>query len=116
MRLRLAAAIVILLGTPAFAQSTAGLAGISGVVRDATGAVVPNAKVVVSNESRGVVRNVTTNEAGLFIAPALVPAPGYSVNVSAPGFTDYEAPNLELLVGQNMNLKEIGRASCRERV
>jgi hypothetical protein len=104
MQPRLAAAIVIFVGTTAFAQSTAGLAGISGIVRDATGAVVPNANVVVSNESKGVVRKLTTNEAGLFTAPALVPAPGYSVKVSAPGFTDYAVQNLGLLVGQNMNL------------
>ena len=49
MQPRLAAAIVIFVATTAFAQSTAGLAGISGIVRDATGAVVPNANVVVSN-------------------------------------------------------------------
>src|SRR5437762_26458 len=87
-----------------FAQSTAGLAGISGVVRDAAGSLVPNAKVVVSNESKGVTRNLTTNDAGLFTAQALVPAPGYSVKVDANGFSGYEAKDLELLVGQNMNL------------
>src|SRR5262245_26601614 len=104
MRSLLSVAIVISLGTTVYSQSTAGLAGISGVVRDATGAVVPNAKVVVSNESKGVVRNVTTNEVGLFTAPALTPARGYSVKASASGFTEYEAQGLELLVGQNLNL------------
>src|SRR2546427_7663740 len=88
-------------GTAAFAQSTAGLAGISGVVRDATGASIPNAKVAVSNESKGIVRHLTTNDTGLFTAPGLVPAPGYAVSVSVPGFSAYEAKNLELLVGQN---------------
>src|SRR5690349_11448874 len=72
----LAASVVILLGTTAFAQSTAGMAAISGIVRDATGAVVPNANVVVSNDSKGIVRNLTTNDAGLFTAPALAPASG----------------------------------------
>ena len=91
MRSLLFVAIVISLGTAVYSQSTAGLAGISGVVRDATGAVVPNAKVVVSNESKGVVRNLTTNEAGLFTAPALTPARGCSVKASASGFTEYEA-------------------------
>src|SRR5206468_3008073 len=105
MRTLLIATIAIAsFGTAAFAQSTAGLAGISGVVRDVTGAAVPNAKVAVSNESKGVVRNLTTNDAGLFTAPALVPAPGYAVSVNAPGFAPYDAKNIELLVGQNMNL------------
>src|SRR5690349_9636561 len=88
----------------AYAQSAAGLAAISGVARDATGAVVPNAKVTVSNQSKGIVRKLTTNDAGVFTAPALVPAPGYEVTVDAPGFAHFEARNLELLVGQNMNL------------
>ena len=34
----------------AFAQAAGGLSGISGIVRDASGAVVPNAEVVVSVE------------------------------------------------------------------
>jgi len=88
----------------AWAQSAAGLSSISGVVRDATGAVVPNAKVLVANQSKGIVRNLTTNDAGLFTAPALAPAPGYSVAVEAQGFNRYEAKDLELLVGQNLNL------------
>src|SRR5438105_996064 len=105
MRTLLIATIAIAsFGIAAFAQSTAGLAGISGVVRDASGAAVPNAKVAVSNESKGVVRKLTTNEAGLFTAPALVPAPGYSVSVNAQGFAPFDAKNLELLVGQNLTL------------
>ncbi|MFB3830178.1 MAG: carboxypeptidase regulatory-like domain-containing protein, partial [Bryobacteraceae bacterium] len=88
----------------AFAQSTAGFGSISGVVRDASGAVIPGAKVAVSNESKGIVRNLITNDAGLFTAPALVPAQGYAVTVDAEGFTRYEAKSLELLVGQDLNL------------
>src|SRR5450759_852915 len=86
--------LIVLSWSAAFAQSTAGLASISGVVRDGTGGVVPNAKVVVGNESKGIVRNLTTNAAGLYAAQALVPAPGYSVVVDAPGFARYEAKGL----------------------
>jgi len=89
----------------AFAQSAAGVGGISGVVRDPSGAVVPNAKVVIASDARGVVRTLSTNEAGVFSAPALIPGPGYKVTVSAPGFAPYEASGLELLVGQNMDLQ-----------
>jgi hypothetical protein len=47
-----------------FAQATGGLSAISGVVRDATGSVVPNAQVLVVNDPRG------------FSTPPLVPATG----------------------------------------
>lgn len=78
--------LLLLFVSAALAQSNAGLAGISEVVRDASGAVIPGAKVVVANESKGIVRNLATNHAGLFAAPALAPAPGYAVTVDAPGF------------------------------
>ena len=89
----------------ALAQSAGGLAGISGMVHDASGASVPNAKVVVSNDTNGTKREITTNQAGLFAAPALVPAAGYKVAVTAPGFSGYEVKDIVLQVGQNMDLQ-----------
>src|SRR6266568_1283999 len=91
-------------GASAFAQSVAGLGAISGTVRDASGAAVPAAQVVVSNESKGIKRTVETTEAGVFTAPSLVPAPGYSVIVSKPGFNQYEVKDIQVLVGQNLGL------------
>ncbi len=88
----------------AFGQAAAGAAGISGVVRDASGAFVANAKVVISNQALGVTRSLTTNEDGIFAAPALVPASGYSVTISAAGFSPWELGNIQLLVGQNVDL------------
>ncbi len=87
-----------------FAQSTAGFSGITGVVRDASGASVAKAKVVVNNSVRGIVRNLTTNEAGIFSAPGLPPAASYSVSVSASGFATWEVKEIELAVGQNLDL------------
>ncbi len=70
----------------AYAQAVAGLGGVSGTVRDASGSSIPDATVVVSNDSRGIKRTMQTTDAGVFSAPALVPAAGYSVSVSKPGF------------------------------
>ena len=75
-----------LLTAPARAQSAAGQSGISGTVHDATGAVVPGAKVVISTAAQGEVRTITTNSAGVFSAPALLPGSGYKVTVTVPGF------------------------------
>src|SRR5258707_6267403 len=80
------------------------MAGIAGVVRDSSGAVVPNARVVVSNDGKGIVRNLLTNEVGVFTAPALMPASGYRVVVDATGFATYEVNDLQLPVGANLNL------------
>ena len=86
------------------AQSTGGLAGISGVVRDPSGASVPKAKVVISSDSQGTLRSLSTNDSGIFTAPALTPGAGYKVTVTATGFSTYEAKDIQLQVGQNLDL------------
>src|SRR2546423_781108 len=87
----------------AFAQ-VAGMGAISGAVRDASGAVVPDAQVVVANESKGIHRAIRTSEAGVFAATALVPATGYVVTVTKQGFSTYEAKDIQVQVGQNVDL------------
>ncbi|HEV1284261.1 MAG TPA: TonB-dependent receptor, partial [Bryobacteraceae bacterium] len=87
-----------------WAQAAAGVAGISGVVHDASGAAVPNAKVVISSDARGELRSISTNSAGLFSAPALIPGPGYKVTVTAAGFAAWEVKDIDLRVGQDLTL------------
>lgn len=89
--------------TGAFAQ-VAGMGAISGNVRDASGGAVPDAQVVISNESKGIKRNLRTTEAGIFAAPSLIPAEGYVVQVSKQGFNNYEAKSIQVQVGQNVEL------------
>ena len=96
-------AVAALLPPAAFSQAAAGFGGISGIVRDSTGASVPNAEVVIDNGTKGVHRTLKTNEAGLFAAPALVPASGYTVKVTAAGFAPYDA-NVQVEVGQTVDL------------
>ncbi|HUK17136.1 MAG TPA: TonB-dependent receptor [Bryobacteraceae bacterium] len=104
MRLDSKAALLLLICAPAFAQSAAGLAAISGVVRDPSGAPVPDARVAISNDFQGAIRTVVTNGGGMFTAPALLPGAGYRVNVAATGYAAYETLDLDLKVGQNLNL------------
>ena len=96
--------IAVLAGATAFGQAVAGFGGISGVVRDSSGAVVPNASVMVSNESKGIRRALTSNTAGVFTAPALTPASGYRVQVTAAGFGPFDNQNLTIQVGQQLDL------------
>ena len=75
------ALVVFLASVAAWGQATAGLGAVSGTVRDASGAPVPGAKVTVVNSALGVTRELTTTDAGIFAAPALVPSEGYRVSV-----------------------------------
>jgi hypothetical protein len=95
--------IAVISAVAALGQA-AGLSEISGIVRDATGAVVPNAQVAVSNASNGVRLMLSTSDGGVFVSPPLVPAAGYVVTVTKPGFSPYEVKDIVLQVGQNMNL------------
>ena len=100
----------------AYAQATAGLGSVSGTVRDASGAVVPGATVVVSNDTMGIKRNITTTDAGVFAAPALTPAGGYSIAVSKEGFATYEVKSFDILVGQNVDFRvalQVGTATTK---
>jgi hypothetical protein len=88
-----------------FGQGSAGLGAVSGTVRDASGASVPAATVVVSNDAKGIKRTMTTTDAGVFTAPALVPASGYSITVSKVGFNNYEVKDFDINVGQTVDFK-----------
>ena len=102
----------------AWGQS-AGLAEISGTVRDQTGAVVPGAQVIISNPSKGVRVELTTSGGGVFDAPALLPASGYEVTVDKQGFAHYQAKDIDLPVGKNIGLDislELGAATAQVEV
>ena len=98
-------AVALLLFAPAlFAQGGAGMGSVSGEIKDPSGAVVPNAKVAVTNEANGIRRNLTSNSAGVFSAPALPPSGGYSVSIEAAGFSPWRGSDIDVRVGQNVDL------------
>ncbi|HXJ44617.1 MAG TPA: TonB-dependent receptor [Bryobacteraceae bacterium] len=74
------------------------LSTLVGTVTDASGGVIANAKVVVTETGTGLVYNLTTNEGGEFSRPALKPST-YSVTVSAPGFRTAEQRDILLKAG-----------------
>ncbi len=64
------------------AQVTATL---TGTVEDSTGGVIPNAKVTLTDEATKLSRVETTNGAGLYAFPSLVPGT-YDLKAAAKGF------------------------------
>lgn len=79
------------------AQSTA---QISGVVTDATGAVVAGAQVQVTNTDTNAVRTTQTTEAGLFNLPSLAIGT-YKLEVSKSGFQTYVQSGIVLQVNSS---------------
>ena len=78
-----ASLVAFILGLPALAQNATGT--LVGHVTDASGAVIPNANVTVTNVDTGEAKILTTNEAGDYTAPLLKPG-NYRVTVSAAAF------------------------------
>ena len=72
------------------AQATLGSATIGGTVRDASGAAVPEAKVVLTETARGLSREATTNSAGSFLFPSVAPGV-YFLRVTKEAFDVYLA-------------------------
>src|SRR5579863_3657512 len=71
-----------LLAAPLFAQTST---KIEGRVEDATGAVVPNAKVTALNVKTQLSVTVTSNAQGLFVVPEVEPGV-YTLSAEAAGF------------------------------
>jgi hypothetical protein len=68
---------------PALAQRDMGT--VLGTVTDATGSVVPGARVTITEDATGIVNNVETDGAGNYLRPLLKPG-NYRIEVQAPGF------------------------------
>ena len=68
---------------------------VQGVVMDASGAAVPEAKITVRNVNTGVTQTVETNKEGFYSIPFLVPGP-YEVAANATGFSTQTRRGLQL--------------------
>jgi Carboxypeptidase regulatory-like domain len=86
----------------ATAQNT-GTAAITGTVTDTTGGAVPNATVLITDIDTGVIRTLTTNEAGEYTAPFLQPG-HYEVVIGGGNYSQVDRKNLNLTVGQILNV------------
>ncbi len=101
LRLWLALAIVLPAALPSMAQI--GQAQLSGTVKDSSGGVILGASVEVINEKTGAVRNAVTNEAGLYMVPALQPSM-YTIEATAPGFAVFQSQGVRLSTGESITL------------
>ena len=101
----------ILLAASALAQSDRGT--ITGTIMDSSGAVVPGAKVTLSNSGTGIRQETSTTPTGNY-AIASLPVGRYTLAVEHPGFTRYEQSNILVQVAETTRVDvtlKVGQAT-----
>src|SRR5882724_5313068 len=98
----LVASFSLLFASSAFAQNTTGM--ILGTVYDSSGASVAGATVTITNSDQNVVvRSLTTDDSGQFVAPQL-PVGRYSVSAELKGFKKVVRTGLVLNVSDKLGV------------
>ncbi|HKV76941.1 MAG TPA: TonB-dependent receptor [Candidatus Sulfotelmatobacter sp.] len=78
-------------------------AQIRGVVKDQTGAIVPNATITITNDATGITTVARSDGSGLYILAGLRPAV-YTIQVEVKGFRAAEQKNVVLAVDQQTTI------------
>src|SRR2546426_1108471 len=109
-----ATTLLLMFAVTGIAQQNMGT--ILGVVKDASGAVIPGVSVTIINEETNLTRTVITGENGAFRAPAL-PVGRYTVRVELTGFQTQTQRGLTLEVAQELVVNpilQVGAAAQQE--
>src|SRR5947208_82171 len=87
--------LIFVLYLPLAAQDATGK--LVGTITDPQGAVIPGAKVTVTNTATGITRESTTGSDGTYLVNA-VPIGTYTVTVEKGGFTKSISPAQQLFI------------------
>src|SRR6202521_4181985 len=101
---------------PVYAQVVG--ATLAGTVTDQSGAVISNTQISIKNIATGLTRAVTTDPAGFYTAPNLLPGT-YQITATAGGFATEVQTGITLTVGaqQVLNLTmQVGQVTQRIQV
>lgn len=71
--------------------------GVTGTVKDSTGAVIANANLTLTNEATGVAQRVQSSSSGTYVFEA-VPVGSYTLKAEVSGFKAYVAARIEVHV------------------
>src|SRR5882762_2435420 len=92
---------VLLFSLTLYSQGSYGR--ILGTVTDQSGGVISGATATIIDKDRGVARTLTTDQAGEYNAPNLIPGT-YTVRVDATGFKRVDRQNVVLEVGKEVRV------------
>jgi hypothetical protein len=96
-------AMILCIPSAVFGQSQLGAGSISGSVVDPSNNSVADAVIQVTGEENGLVRRVSTSNAGTFSMPVL-PSGHYTLRVEKSGFNSVEQKAIEVSVGGTVTL------------
>lgn len=92
-------AVLLISASVAFGQAQANAADLQGIVKDSSGAVVPNATVTARNPATNVSRSATTSDTGYYRIVNLPPG-DYEVTVEAANFKKAVLTKVTITIGQ----------------
>lgn len=95
----IATLVILLLASAGGVQAQTASGQITGTVKDASGAVVPDAKVTLANQQTGLNRSTRTGETGAYTFP-LLPTGVYSVTTEKQGFSSAKQSDIQVSVDQ----------------
>ena len=104
--------LMILTATAALAQMSY-YGTVSGIIHDSSGALVPNASVILTDEPRQTSRNTVTNSTGEYVFADVVPST-YTVTVEITGFKKLDRTGVVVDTAARINLDlnlEVGAVS-----
>ena len=97
----LAMTVLLLLALPLSAQEQT--AGVAGIVKDASGSVLPGVTVEINGPNLAGTATSVTDSRGRYRFPSLPPGP-YTVTANLDGFQPSSVPNVRLQLGQSPNV------------
>src|ERR1700676_4584321 len=96
------ACVVVIVAITVFGtgQARAQVTGatLTGTVKDTTGGIIPNAQLTITDWATAVTRIISSDGAGLYTAPNLLPGT-YEIRVTAQGFSTAVQKGITLTVG-----------------
>ena len=95
--------LLVVFTISALAQADVTSATVRGTITDQQGAAIPNASVTIKSTDQGTTRTAQADENGEFVFLTLRPGP-YELTVSATGFSRQLVKDLQLTIGQVVDL------------